>query len=251
MMTKKGRTMQYGFCLIRSVFGLIVLLCALVMGGNAYAYYGPSPMEMMFLPSPHGFSTMLRPNTSQIPTGWYGVTPVARTQDGRPVYAQMPVYEEVPEAFVAPVSFPMGDLRFSVPKYIEFPAEGRERRRFCEALARELDEAIRCCQMSYSMSMLNGERAAKQLEEERARLNSWEKERQLRQYGHELEMAHVSNMTRDQYLAAQDKKLERVRNGIDHTDRFVDKDGDIYKVDVNGNVYRLTRDGVPIWPSRE
>ena len=243
--------MRHDFCLSRSAFKAMALIGCLVVGGYVHGYYGPSPMNMMFIPPPAGFNAMLRPKMSQWPIGWYGATPVSRTQDGKPIYAQMPVYGEVPEAFVAPVSFPMGDPRFCFPKYIAFPAEGRARRLFCEALASELDAATRSSRALYSMRMASGEIAAEQLEEEQTRLDAWEKERQIREYDHEREMAHVSKMTRDQYLAAQSRKLERMCNGIDHTDRFVDEDGDIYKVDVNGNVYRLTRDGEPIWPIRE
>ena len=75
----------------------------------ALPYSGPSPLETMFIPPPNGYDVTLKPKLNQTPIGWYGVRPTGKTSDGRPIYVQMPVYEEVPGAFVAPVGFPMGD----------------------------------------------------------------------------------------------------------------------------------------------
>lgn len=72
----------------------------------------------------------------------------------------------------------------------------------------------------------------------------------MRDEAHDQDIAHISNMTRDQYQAAQDMKLKLIGNGIYHTDRFEDENGDIYKVDVKGSVYRLTNGGVRITPRK-
>ncbi len=175
----------------------------------AMPFSGPSPMEMMFIPPPNGYDMALKPKMDQMPIGWYGVRPAGKTPDGCPIYVQMPVYEEVPGAFVAPVGFPMGDGRVWMPRQIEFPAKGRKRTKFISELAKELDEANRSCRMVYAMRNINGERAAELAEEGKARAKAWAKGKDLRDREHQRQMDLADRL----FYHMNDNQLQHYRDG--------------------------------------
>lgn len=175
----------------------------------AMPYSGSSPMETMFIPPPNGYDVTLKPKMDQTPIGWYGVRPTGKTSDGRPIYVQMPVYEEVPGAFVSPVGFPMGDGRVWMPRQVEFPAKGRKRKKFIAALAKSLDEANRSCRMVYAMRNINGERAAELAEEGKARAKAWAKEKELRDREHQRQMDLADRL----FYHMNDNQLQHYRDG--------------------------------------
>lgn len=175
----------------------------------AMPYSGSSPLETMFIPPPNGYDVTLKPKLDQTPIGWYGARPAGKTSDSRPIYAQMPVYEEDPGAFVAPVGFPMEDGSVWMPRQIEFPAKGRKREKFIAALAKSLDEANRSCRTVYAMRSINGERAAELAEEDNARANAWAKEQELRDFEHQRQM----DLADRRFYHMNDNQLQHYRDG--------------------------------------
>ena len=208
-------------------------------GAGMMPPYGGNPAEMMFIPGggPQGFDGTLVPDNSQTPTGWHGVKPVGKMPDGRPVYAQMPVYDEVPGAFVATVFYPGPDWRLpSMPRQVEVPAKGRAR----NAFRRKIEDDFRKCQASQLAYGISPEKRAADLQNEIGKMEWENRARRVRDEAHEHRLAHINNMTRDQYLKANKKHLERIDNGIPRTDMFRDQQGNVWRVDEKGNSYRLS-----------
>lgn len=199
-----------------------------------------NPLKMMFMPLPQGWDATLVPNDNQTPRGWHGVRPVGRMPDGRPIYNQMPVYDEVPQAFVANVYYPGPDYRMpGMVHQVSVPAKGRARNTF----RKKIEDDFRKCYAAQSAYEMSSEKRAEDIRNEISKME-WESRAQsIRYEAHEHQLAHINNMTRDQYLKAQEKGLKRINNGIPHTDRFIDEQGNIWKVDVHGNAYKLSELG--------
>ncbi len=170
--------------------------------------YGFNPGQVMFMPMP-GFNVQAQYDTSQIPVGWHGVKPVHWESDGTPVYAQMPVYGEVLGAFIAPVSFPLGDGRFWMPEQIRFPAKGRKRKKFIADLKKRLDDANRACREVCAMRNINGERAAEiaeaEIHEERYR----QRQQHLRDKEHQRQLDLKDKL----FYHMNDNQLQHYRDG--------------------------------------
>lgn len=200
-----------------------------------------NPGEMMFMPGgwpqPQGFDGTLKPYDKQTPPGWHGVKPVGKMPDGRPIFAQMPVYDEVPGAFVATVYYPAPDYRLpSLPQQVAVPAKGKAR----NAFRRKIEDDFRKChaaQVAYEMSP---EKRSEDIRNEIGKMEWENRARRVRDEAHEHRLAHINDMTRDQYLKAQKKDLKRIDNGTPHTDMFRDQQGNVWRVDEKGTSYRLS-----------
>ena len=176
-----------------------------------------------------------RYDSTQVPQGVFGLRPVGRTSDGRPVFDEMPVYDEVPEAFVATVCFPSRDPYLpSPPIRVEVPAKGLARDAFKKKIASDFN----MCYYNRIMYMGSDERRSEECKAEVERLKSEQKMKEASNREHEYRLSHMVNMTRDQYLKARELNLKRIENGSQHTDMFRDENGNIWKVDGDGNAYR-------------
>lgn len=91
-------------------------------------------------------------DTDQIPAGRRGVEPMGWTNDSMPVYAEMPVYDEVPGAFVVDVYYPGPDYRLpTMPHRVMVPAKGRTRNAFRRKIAEEFRQCY-AAQAAYEIS---------------------------------------------------------------------------------------------------
>jgi len=172
---------------------------------------------------------------SQTPRGVRGLKPIGRAQDGKPVFDDMPVYEEVPGAFIATICYPGPDPRLpSLSHQVAVPAKGKSR----DAFRKKIESDFQQCQLGQFLYMTSPERRSEDIQNEIGKMEIENKARLIRNQDHERELAHVNNMTRDQYIKVRDMDLKRIDNGIPHTDLFYDKRGEVWKVDVNGRAYR-------------
>ena len=123
-----------------------------------------------------------------------------------------------------------------MPRQVEVPAKGRAR----NAFRRKIEDDFRKCQTSQLAYEISPEKRAEDLQNEIGKLDWEKKSRTVRNQSQEYELAHINNMTRDQYLKANKKHLERIDNGNPHTDMFRDQQGNVWRVDEKGNSYRLS-----------
>ena len=176
----------------------------------AMPYSGPSPLEMMYIPSPPGFDTALRPKTDQTPIGWYGVRPVGRTDDGTPVYAQMPVYDEVPEAFIVTIVPPGLDPRFpGMPRQELVPPKGRKRKAFIRKLEEEFKQTIDSQGAYQAWGNVSGAAAAEMAEAEKGRIEYSAKAQELCDLEHQRQM----DLSDRRFYHMNDNQLQHYRDG--------------------------------------
>ncbi len=223
-----------------------------IVASVAVAY---DPMETMFMPMPgmdysgflstdpavisaaaaHNASQVPEMDFSQLPRGIHGLKPVGYSNDGRPIFNDMPVYSEVKGAFIAPVYIPGPDpLLPSLPVWVEFPAKGKKRKAVIAQIAKEFQEAhVR--QIAYSISP---EAQAKRIESEKARNEAWAKEKAIADAEHQRQMDLKDRL----YYHMNDNQLQHFREGWkplvprsnDHygtPDLMVNpRDGNVYRV---------------------
>ena len=169
--------------------------------------YGFNPGQAIFMPMP-GFNAEAHYDTSQVPVGWHGIKPVCYESDGTPVYAQMPVYDEVEEEFVVQIYFPISD-RFSLPRKVKVPAAGRKRKKFRKRLEAELKKAQEQSQINTAMEYCSGERMAELTESEMREERYRERQQYLRDKEHQRQLDLKDQL----FYHMNDNQLQHFRDG--------------------------------------
>ena len=110
------------------------------------------------------FNPMASVDTSQIPAGTHGIRPIGEMEDGLPVYGLMPVFDEVPGAFVVQISSPINDF-ISIPMWIKVPKRGRAREAFRRKLEAWLIKADYASRLKTAWDNVSGRRRAQLAED--------------------------------------------------------------------------------------
>lgn len=167
----------------------------------------------------------------------FDIEPYAVDANGIPIYRYVPYLSQVEGEFIAPIKMPLSGW-----KYIKFPAGEGER----SELARSLNGQYMAELQEHGERLDAMRNIDRMLIEERRRLvdiqrEEFEHEQKIKNdenYMHQLNIAHIRDMTIDQMHKVDEIGGLSRESGDVFSKQRADGKIDFYKIDVNGNAYK-------------